>query len=234
MKYSLSKNMCLNSYEKGCISRGLRKLREGSSKDVQVIERTQLEFSGAEVLTLWNGFVTIQGFDNLSWCLFEVIYFLAYSSFNSSSFIQLMVNLIDHGMHPQLAIEVPRFNIIYPQPKKKEDNNSDTNTIRPCVHVEDGLPQQTVDDLTKLGHNTCRSESMTRIQFGRAQIILNKRDKRGNRVLWSGSESRTDGCAMGYWCKDETDQKMTISCFNLFKNISSYSLVFNFLRWYQH
>ena len=91
-------------------------------------------------------------------------------------------------MDPQLSIEVPRFNIIY---------SEDTKT-RPVVHIEDGVPEETVDELTKLGHDVRLTTGWDRIMFGRAQIILNKKDRQGNRVLWSGSESRTDGCAMGY------------------------------------
>ena len=91
-------------------------------------------------------------------------------------------------MDPQLSIEVPRFNIIYPK---------DTKT-RPVVYIEDGAPDKTVDELTKLGHNMRMTKGWDRIMFGRAQIILNKKDGLGNRVFWSGSESRADGCAMGY------------------------------------
>ena len=91
-------------------------------------------------------------------------------------------------MDPQLSIEVPRFNIIYPK----------DNKTRPVIHIEDGVPKETVEELTKLGHNVRLTKGWDRIMFGRAQIILNKKDGQGNRVLWSGSESRTDGCAMGY------------------------------------
>ncbi|XP_066925060.1 glutathione hydrolase-like YwrD proenzyme [Clytia hemisphaerica] len=102
--------------------------------------------------------------------------------------VQLMTNLIDHQMDPQLAIDMPRFNIIYP----------DNPQTRPTVHIEDGVSQETMDELTRYGHNVKLTTGWDRIMFGRAQIILNKRDTYGNRVLWSGSESRTDGCAMGY------------------------------------
>jgi len=99
-----------------------------------------------------------------------------------------MTNLIDFHMDPQVAICSPRFNIIYPNDASK----------RPVVHIEEGVPTETIDKLTKLGHNVKLTKDWDRIMFGRAQVILNKKDSQGNRVLWSGSESRTDGCAMGY------------------------------------
>ena len=99
-----------------------------------------------------------------------------------------MTNLIDYQMDPQLAIDMPRFNISYP----------DNTKTRPIVHIEDGVSKETMDELTKYGHNVKLTTGWDRIMFGRAQVILSKRDSMGNRVLWSGSESRTDGCAMGY------------------------------------
>lgn len=102
--------------------------------------------------------------------------------------IQLITNLIVHQMDPQVAICTPRFNIVYPDEMKQ----------KPTVFLEEGVPNETVDTLTKLGHKVKVTKGMERIMFGRAQIILNKKDSMGNRVLWSGSESRTDGCAMGY------------------------------------
>ena len=99
-----------------------------------------------------------------------------------------MTNLIDFHMDPQVAICIPRFNIIYP----------DNKTERPFVHIEEGVPTETMDELTKLGHNVKLTKDWDRLMFGRAQVILSKKDSHGNRVLWSGSESRTDGSAMGY------------------------------------
>ena len=41
-------------------------------------------------------------------------------------------------------------------------------------------------------------KGMNRSTFGRAQIIHPRFVDKGNKVFWSGSEMRGDGCAMGY------------------------------------
>ena len=89
-------------------------------------------------------------------------------------------------MHPQMAICQPRFKIEH-----------FFNSL-PVVHIEDGISQNTVEQLRQLGHNVQVERDMSKIMFGRAQIIQVRQDCMGNRVLWSGSESRADGCAMGY------------------------------------
>ena len=42
-------------------------------------------------------------------------------------------------------------------------------------------------------------KGMNRSTFGRAQIIHPRFVDKGNKVFWSGSEMRGDGCAMGYY-----------------------------------
>lgn len=99
---------------------------------------------------------------------------------------QVMSNLLDYQIKPQQAICAPRFCIEY-YPEKL-----------PVVNIEVGVPEDTIRRLKSFGHNIKIVEGMDRIIFGRGQLIITQCDSQGNRVLWSASESRADGCAMGY------------------------------------
>ena len=88
-------------------------------------------------------------------------------------------------MTPQTAIDFPRFQV------------ADFCGESPVIYVEESIPDDTINGLKKLGHNIKVAKGMDRSTFGRAQIIQPRFDK-GNKVLWSGSEMRGDGCAMGY------------------------------------
>jgi len=88
--------------------------------------------------------------------------------------VQIMLNMFDYGMDPQQAIDFPRFFFENEQ-----------------VEVERATPQATIDGLKQRGHNVTFAAS----PWGGAQTI--KLDwERG--VLIAGSESRKDGCAIGY------------------------------------
>ena len=49
-----------------------------------------------------------------------------------------------------------------------------------------------------MGHNVVVVSGCDRTVFGGAQIIQLRTDGAGRRVLWAGTESRQDGCALGY------------------------------------
>jgi len=88
--------------------------------------------------------------------------------------VQIILNMLDYGMDAQQAIDVPRFFFENEQ-----------------VEVERGTPQATIDGLKQRGHNV----TFTSSPWGGAQTIKLDWD-RG--VLIGGSESRKDGCALGY------------------------------------
>jgi gamma-glutamyltranspeptidase/glutathione hydrolase len=88
--------------------------------------------------------------------------------------VQIMLNMLDYGMDVQEAIDAPRFFF------------EDEQTI-----VEHGTPPATIDGLKARGH----SVTMAPTPWGGAQAIKIDWD-RG--VLIAGSESRKDGCALGY------------------------------------
>ncbi|HEX3709631.1 MAG TPA: gamma-glutamyltransferase [Pseudolabrys sp.] len=88
--------------------------------------------------------------------------------------VQIVLNLIDYGMDVQQAIEAPRAFFV------GEDSA-----------IERGMPAATIEGLKKRGHRVTTPE----LPWGGAQII-NIDWERG--VLIAGSESRKDGCALGY------------------------------------
>jgi gamma-glutamyltranspeptidase/glutathione hydrolase len=88
--------------------------------------------------------------------------------------VQIILNLIDYGMDVQQAIEAPRAFFV------GEDSV-----------IERGMPAATIEGLKKRGHRVTTPE----VPWGGAQIV-NIDWQRG--VLIAGSESRKDGCALGY------------------------------------
>ena len=98
--------------------------------------------------------------------------------------------MIDFGMDPQQALDVPRFCI-----------NSKGQELG-SVFLEEGISGVVAKELMELGHKITHPVSgHDRSVFGRGQIITRKRApcKSGpNRdVYWSGSDPRADGLAIG-------------------------------------
>jgi gamma-glutamyltranspeptidase/glutathione hydrolase len=90
--------------------------------------------------------------------------------------IQLLLNHLEFGMNIQEAIEAPRVRFIA--------GNE--------VWVEDRIPPGVAEDLARRGHNVHR---VGPLGFGGAQVIA--RDPETG-VYSGASESRKDGCALGY------------------------------------
>jgi len=96
--------------------------------------------------------------------------------------VQLMVNLINHHMDPQTALDVPRLCIF-------------DGTAGGVVCFEDGYPDETLKRLKEMGHNV-RHVTMSKSErslFGNGQIIT--RDPETG-VLCGGSDLRADGLAI--------------------------------------
>ena len=94
--------------------------------------------------------------------------------------VQVLSALVDHGLDPQAALDLPRFCI------DVEESGGE-------VAIEDGMPLETVTGLQKLGHATYPVAGYERALFGRGQVIL--RDPETG-ALCAGSDPRADGCAM--------------------------------------
>mmetsp|Transcript_12632 Transcript_12632/g.26614 ORF Transcript_12632/g.26614 Transcript_12632/m.26614 type:complete len:583 (+) Transcript_12632:158-1906(+) len=97
--------------------------------------------------------------------------------------VQLTVHMVNSGLDPQAAIDMPRFCIA-------------DGTQAGKVLMEKEVPTDVVKKLKEMGHKIQSNvDGHARAIFGRAQII--KRDPVTG-VLWAGSDGRADGCAMGY------------------------------------
>jgi gamma-glutamyltranspeptidase/glutathione hydrolase len=84
------------------------------------------------------------------------------------------------GLDPQSALELPRFCIA-------------DGTSGGAVSLEEGLPAETIAELTRRGHEVQTVSGWERALFGRGQVIL--RDPETG-LLTGGSDPRADGCAM--------------------------------------
>ncbi len=94
--------------------------------------------------------------------------------------VQVLSGLVDHGLDPQSALDLPRFCI-------------DVEESGGSVALEEGMSAQVVYDLEKMGHPVYPVSGYDRSLFGRGQVIL--RDPETG-VLCAGSDPRGDGCAM--------------------------------------
>ena len=94
--------------------------------------------------------------------------------------IQVLSALVDHGLDPQSALDLPRFCI-------------DVEESGGRVALEEGLPADVVSELQTMGHPVYPVSGYDRSLFGRGQVIL--RDAETG-ILCAGSDPRADGCAM--------------------------------------
>jgi len=96
--------------------------------------------------------------------------------------VQVLCNMIDHGMDPQAALDASRFIIM-------------DGTRNGQVYFEEGISQETIQALKQMGHHVEVKplHSFERSHFGRGQII--RRDP-STGVLIAGSDMRADGQAV--------------------------------------
>jgi gamma-glutamyltranspeptidase/glutathione hydrolase len=92
----------------------------------------------------------------------------------------VLLGMVEDGLDPQAALDRPRFCL-----------NAEAEAGQ--VALEDGLPLETIEELSALGHQVNVVRGMERSVFGRGQVI--RRDPESG-VLWGGSDPRADGCAM--------------------------------------
>ncbi|MDH5401738.1 MAG: gamma-glutamyltransferase [Candidatus Heimdallarchaeota archaeon] len=91
--------------------------------------------------------------------------------------VQVMLNMIDHGMNTQEALDHPRFCIL--------DGNHNGS-----IAIEDGYSFETISKLSQMRHVITPVSGFGRGVFGRGQII--KRNPE-NGILEGGSDPRADG-----------------------------------------
>src|SRR5208282_6525583 len=102
--------------------------------------------------------------------------------------------MLSFGDNPQTALDAPRI-VISPH---------DTTRPDAIVHLEYGIPPETISGLKKLGHNVSVESGIGRGgYFGRGQIIRVRRrdvEKEGGEgwVYSAGSDMRGDGAALAF------------------------------------
>jgi gamma-glutamyltranspeptidase/glutathione hydrolase len=94
--------------------------------------------------------------------------------------LQVLVNLVDHGLDSQAALDAPRFRV---------DERGG-----PRVNIETGVPLRTRKELAAMGHDVLPQATFTPM-FGGGQIIALDAE---TGVLCGGSDPRKDGCAVGF------------------------------------
>ncbi|OTB09983.1 hypothetical protein K445DRAFT_323451 [Daldinia sp. EC12] len=102
--------------------------------------------------------------------------------------VQVLLGQIVGRLSPQQALDAPRICI--------GSGMSQGGQADLTVFVEEGMPQETVEGLRKLGHQIEVVTDVERAQFGRGQIIRWSIDPVENVGVWSaGSDPRGDGGA---------------------------------------
>ena len=106
--------------------------------------------------------------------------------FQPQSGVQIITNLLDFGMGPQEAVDVPRW-WSYP--------GTDPATIETAMElrVEPEMPEKTVQGLQKLGHKVSRRNAG--VYDGKVQLIVIDQERQ---VLLGAADPRGDGLSVGY------------------------------------
>ena len=102
---------------------------------------------------------------------------------------QMLVNLVDLDMSPQMALDMPRWQLAGP------DAGLGAREEGGLVQIEEVWVYDMLAELARRGHRLAPIDGFNRITFGGGQIIL--RDPHTG-VLMGGSDPRKDGCAVGW------------------------------------
>ncbi|RAL08096.1 gamma-glutamyltransferase family protein [Aspergillus homomorphus CBS 101889] len=102
--------------------------------------------------------------------------------------VQVLLNMLAFGYHPQAALDSPRICIAAGEriPGKSVDRT---------VYVEEGISAEAIEGLRRLGHEVRVLEGWKRGMFGRGQIIRCHYDE-GKLIYSGGSDLRGDGLAI--------------------------------------
>lgn len=103
---------------------------------------------------------------------------------------QVLVNLVDHQMAPQQALDMPRFMLAGP-----ETGSPGAQEAGGLVYMEEGWSFATLAELARRGHRLAPVDGFGRISFGGGQVIVRNPE---TGVLIGGSDPRKDGCAVGW------------------------------------
>ncbi|KAE8379659.1 nucleophile aminohydrolase [Aspergillus bertholletiae] len=102
--------------------------------------------------------------------------------------VQVLLNMLAFNYHPQAALDSPRICIAAGSPELGKP-------VDRSVYVEEGISDETVEGLKRLGHQVKVLSGWERGMFGRGQIIRCHYDD-GQLVYSAGSDQRGDGMAI--------------------------------------
>jgi len=110
--------------------------------------------------------------------------------------VQVLLNMEVFGLNPQQALDAPRICIGAAMPDVG-DSTTVGNTAVSTVFVEEGIDEDVVNGLRKLGHGVEVLGGHRRGIFGRGQIIRRHVDEETGKAVYSGgSDPRGDGFAI--------------------------------------
>jgi gamma-glutamyltranspeptidase/glutathione hydrolase len=98
--------------------------------------------------------------------------------------LQVLHNLLDLEMNPQLAVEAPRWS--------HQPGTPPRDTLPEELRVEEGFAPEVVEALRDKGHNVT---VVDRWSFGSAKLILCDRE---TGALMAGADLRREGYALGW------------------------------------
>jgi gamma-glutamyltranspeptidase/glutathione hydrolase len=98
--------------------------------------------------------------------------------------VQVLLNMLAFNYHPQAALDAPRICIA-----------ADSEPGNQTVYIEEGISDDAIEGLKRLGHQVKVLTGWKRGMFGRGQIIRCHHDD-GQLVYSAGSDPRGDGMAI--------------------------------------
>ncbi|RJE27247.1 gamma-glutamyltranspeptidase [Aspergillus sclerotialis] len=107
--------------------------------------------------------------------------------------VQVLLNMLAFGYNPQAALDAPRICIAAGVASGMAAGSLETSNQ--VVYVEEGISEQTVEGLKKMGHNVKVLSGWERGMFGRGQVIRVHHDE-GMLVYSGGSDLRGDGMSI--------------------------------------
>lgn len=110
--------------------------------------------------------------------------------------IQVLLNMLHHGLTTQGALDAARYCISAGMPDAT-DNPEEAGDVNSEVFLEEGIKPEVAAKLKEMGHDVVMASGMSRGMFGRGQIIQNVTDPRSGKRVWAaGSDPRADGHAV--------------------------------------
>ncbi|KAK7694906.1 hypothetical protein QCA50_002094 [Cerrena zonata] len=108
--------------------------------------------------------------------------------------VQVLLNML-RGFTPQAALDAPRFCISAGSPETQSQQTGQAGDINSEVYIEEGIPDEVLEELKAMGHDARRAAGFARSMLGRGQIIQKINDPSGRTVWAAGSDPRADGHA---------------------------------------